>query len=185
MARLSKATENLLKKKEHRFAEWSASTERFIQVHMEKEPVDSREAAREVWMRQNHVCTEIMGVMISGSRITEVWGMPKLLPLPFGGLEIAFPTAKVNDSFWYRLAELDKLGKLEHFGQPDPESRELREAPYLHRLTKSVLFSLVQQALYEEKENGSVDELGGLQVRWKLNTPWTELLTNGGIRDKY
>ena len=85
---------------------------------------------------------------------------------------------KMDDTFWFKLAELSQLGKLEYFIRRVPESGEIRQFPYLHGKSRSALFTLIQDAISSDMLNGSTNYLGTFIVKWKYTASCEKFLSS-------
>ncbi len=206
MKNMSKAAEVLIRKHTASFPDWSQCVNRFREIQMYESmiiPEDEFQICNDLYL----ICLEIMESLIEASNIKENWNHLHSLPSgSSGGLEIIYQSVavknnytfgfddvgffldtelsnmegfrKMDDTFWFKLAELSQLGKLEYSMDRIPEPGDIRESPYLHRKSKSTLFTLIQDAIATEKLYGSPDYMGILIVRWKYNTSWEKLLCN-------
>ena len=161
-----------------------------------------------IWESMEDLYTTLLESMIKMSGIKDQWENPEFLPLAVkAGLEVYFRSAKLecpfffgtdelgfflsadltyteylrkmDDQFWFHVAELTSFGELdlwEHRGWPDSR---IRQEPWFHRKSKSKIFHLIRSSVAWEKEDSSPGDLGMLIIRWKYDTPWEELLYKG------
>ena len=206
MRNKSKAAATLVKKNTPNFPRWSNTFNEFRAIQMDESGLFPEDESQ-VWKDLQMLCMEMMDLLIEASNIRETWDPIHFLPLvsPIG-LEAIYQThsipgtyifcmnekgffletvlhhpegiRKMNDTFWFRLAELSQLGNLDYVIERVPEPGEARQFPSLHKKSKSKLFTLIQDAIATEQVLGSTGHLGILQVQWKFDTPWDTLLTH-------
>jgi len=161
-----------------------------------------------MWGFIQDLYSTLLESMIKMSGIRDEWEGPRFLPMSvkagldvyyrslkqecpfhFGTDELGFMMSaplvysenlrKMDDQFWFNMAEITRLGKTELWeNRIFPESH-IRKEPWFHRKTKSTIFELVAKAIAWEREAGSSEDLGTLFVRWDYDTPWVELLDKG------
>lgn len=204
---MNKKAERIKKGLSSKFPDWTRDFREFIEwQHHGLYGPDFNETG--LWDSIEYLYTTLMESMIHMNNIRDQWEGPEYFPLAvkaglqvyyrsgklecpffFGTDEIGFFMSadllyaehirKMDDNFWFYIAELTRFGELdlwEHRGWP--ESRVKKE-PWFHRKTKSHIFQLIRSAVVLEKEDGHPGDLGMLIVRWNYNIGWEDLLDKG------
>lgn len=70
---------------------------------------------------------------------------------------------KMNDDFWFMLSELSQLGTLDFFQSTCVSPEAERKEPLLHKKSKSIVYSLIQNSIALEKYYGT-NEAGQLII---------------------
>jgi hypothetical protein len=163
---------------------------------------------QKIWESMENIYATLLESMISLSGVRDKWDGPEFLPLAVNaGLEVFYRSdklecpfhfgtdangfflsteliyseniRKMDDRFWFQMAELTRFGKLDLWeNRVFPESR-LRQEPWFHRKSKSRIFHLIRSAVAWEKEEGLAEDLGMIIICWKYDTAWEELLSKG------
>ena len=189
------------------FPEWTRNFRRFLELYYSNIYYSETEKD-EIWKSMEKIYASVLEAMIEMSGVRDQWEGPEFLPLAVNaGLEVFYRAdklecpflfgtdefgfflsadliyseylRKMDDQFWFRVAELTRFGELdlwEHRGWPD--SRAKKE-PWFHRKSKSKIFHLIRSAIAWEKEDNDSGDLGMLIIRWEYDTPWDELLDKG------
>lgn len=204
---MAKQAERIVKELSIKFPEWTRDFRAFLQwQHYGLFGPDMDEYV--IWESMEDLYATLLESMIRMSGIKDQWENPEFLPLAVkAGLEVYFRSAKLecpfffgtdelgfflsadltfseylrkmDDRFWYHVAELTSFGELdlwEHRGWPDSR---IRQEPWFHRKSKSKIFHLIRSSVAWEKEDSYQGDLGMLIIRWKYDTSWEELLTKG------
>lgn len=204
---MKRQAERVIKELSPYFPEWTRNFRNFLQWQHYGISAKDMDEIR-MWEFIKDLYTTLMESIIRMSGIKDQWEGPQYLPMAvnagldvnfrsvklecpflFGTDELGFTLSadliyaehlrKMDDLFWFRVAELSRFGELdlwEHMAWPDPR---IRQEPWFHRKSKSKIFHLIRSAVAWEKEEGSSENLGMLIVRWKYETPWEELLEIG------
>lgn len=212
---MTKQAQKILSGASAGFDSWSRTYRSFLEISFDYLR-STEEAEADIWMDTKLMYTEILDTMIRMSGIRDEWDGPKSMLLAVkAGLEVFYQSAKIeslyrfgtddegffmstdlfyaenirkmNDGFWYRVAELSRLGKLDLWENIVFENTEMRREPHLHRKSKSVVYSMIRNSIALEHRYGSCEDLGALFIRWEYDTPWDELLLKGShaLRNLY
>ena len=199
--------EQIIKELSPDFPKWTKDFQDFLQwQHYGLFGPDTDECG--MWESMEDLYAALLGSMIKMSGIKDQWEGPEFLPLAVkAGLEVYFRSTKLecpflfgtdelgfnlrvdliyseylrkmDDRFWFHIAELTRFGELdlwEHRAWPDSRKRQ---EPWFHRKSKSKIFHLIRSAVAWEKEDSYSGDLGMLIIRWKYDTPWEQLLDKG------
>ncbi len=200
-------SQDILKELYSKFPEWSLDFGRFLDLYNPDISIPESEE-QVIWESMEKVYATVLKSMIAMSGIKDRWDGPEFLPLAVeAGLEVYCRSVKLecpfhfgtdetgfflsadmiwsenirkmDDRFWYQMAELTRFGKLDLWeNRAWPES-QVRKEPWFHRKSKSRIFHLIRSAVAWEKEEGSAEDLGMIIIRWKYDTSWQELLRKG------
>ena len=204
---MTRKAERVRKELSPMFPEWTRYFKRFLELYYSNIYYSETEED-EIWKSMEKIYASVLEAMIEMSGIRDQWEGPEFLPLAvntglevfyradklecpflFGTDELGFFLSadliyseylrKMDDQFWFRVAELTRFGELdlwEHRAWPD--SRAKKE-PWFHRKSKSKIFHLIRSAIAWEKEDNYSGDLGMLIIRWEYDIPWDELLDKG------
>ena len=204
---MTKRADRIIREKSAEFSHWSETFNTFMAMSYNDVAYQAADEA-DIWMDAEIMYEEILDAMIRISGIRDEWEGPLFLPLAVkGGLEIIYRAAKIesqyifgtdeigfflstdlswaenlrkmNDDFWFMMAELSQLGKLDLWENVVLPDSEVRKEPYLYRKSKSQIYSLIRNSIALEKHYGTCEDLGSIIVRWNYDTPWDELLEKG------
>lgn len=200
-------SKDILKELYPKLPEWSVDFGRFLDLYNPDISIAESEEQK-IWQSMKNIFSTALRSMISMSGVKDKWEGPTFLPLAvdaglevfyrsdklecpfhFGTDEIGFFLSadliysenirKMDDQFWFLIAELARFGKLDLWeNRVFPESRA-RQEPWFYRKSKSRIFHLIRSAVAWEKEEGFSEDLGMIIIRWKYNTAWEELLRKG------
>ena len=204
---MARQAERIVKELSIKFPEWTRDFRDFLQwQHYGLLGPDTDEYG--IWESMEDLYAALMESMIKMSGIKDQWESPEFLPLAVkAGLEVYFRSTKLecpfyfgtdelgfflsadlmyseylrkmDDRFWFHIAELTRFGELDLWEHRAwPESRT-RQEPWFHRKSKSKIFHLIRSAVAWEKEDSYPGDLGMLIIRWKYDTPWEEWLNKG------
>ncbi len=159
-------------------------------------------------MNTEEMYHDILKTMIAMSGIRDEWGeqltMPMAVPaglevihraeritcpFRFGTDELGFFLStdliyaehirKMDDAFWFRMAELSQIGRLDFWENRGWTDAQVRQEPWYHKKTKSLIFQMIRTSIALEEHHGDCQDLGAVIVRWDYKTPWSELLEKG------
>ena len=199
--------ERIILEKAEEFPHWSRTFRSFLEISFNNASYQSADEA-DIWMNTEIMYAEILDTLIRISGVRDDWEGPLFFPLAVkGGLEVIFHAKKnesryvfgtdefgfflstdlsyaenirkMNDDFWYMLSELSQLGELDLWENIVLPDSEVRKEPYLHRKSKSKIYSLIRNSIALEKHYGTCEDLDSVIVRWKYDTQWKELLEKG------
>jgi len=200
-------SEYILKELYPKFPEWSLDFGRFLGLFYPDISIPEPEEQK-IWESIENIYATVLESIISLSGVRDKWDGPEFLPLAVNaGFEVYYRSdklecpfhfgtdengfflstylicseniRKMDDRFWFHMAELTCFGKLDFWeNRVFPESRT-RQEPWFHRKSKSRIFHLIRTAVAWEKEEGLAEDLGMIIIRWNYNTAWEELLRKG------
>ncbi|MBN2863791.1 MAG: hypothetical protein JXN62_11545 [Bacteroidales bacterium] len=144
---------------------------------------------QKIWKSIEKIYATVLESIINMNRVSDKWDGPEFLPLAVNaGLEVFYRSdklecpfyfgtdengyflstdmvyseniRKMDDRFWFQMAELTHFGKLDLWeNRVFPESR-VRQEPWFHRKSKSLIFHLIRSAVAWEKEEAFAGDLG-------------------------
>lgn len=83
------------------------------------------------------------------------------------------------DEFWSHFIELQSLGDFHFLENAVPSSVEAHKIMKELKNTKSNIFQLIRNyVLLEIYQGGSID-LGSIEIKWPVTTPWEQIIKNG------
>jgi len=197
---MTRKAERIRKELSPKFPEWTRNFRGFLELYYSDIYVPETDEC-ERWESMKKIYASVLEAMICMSGVRDQWEGPEFLPLAvdaglevfyradklecpffFGTDELGFFLSadliyskmirKMDDRFWFQMAELTRFGEIDLWEHRAwPESRA-RQEPWFHRKSRSRIFHLIRSAVAWEKENGYVDELGMMIIRWKYDTPW-------------
>lgn len=204
---MNRGAQKIIKELYPKFHEWNRDFREFLGLFYQDILIPETDEQK-IWKSMENIYAIVLESMISLSGIRDKWEGPEFLPLAVdAGLEVFYRSdklectfhfgtdengfflstdlicseniRKMDDRFWFLIAELIRFGKLDLWeNRVFPESR-VRQEPWFHRKSKSRIFHLIRSAVACEKEDGSTEDLGMIIIRWKYNTAWEELLCKG------
>ena len=189
------------------FPGWSMNLERFLESY-HPESFTGAEETSEIRENIKQIYATILDAIIRMSGIRDRWEGPEFLPLNvYAGQEAYFRSTKLecpfhfgtdesgfflstdliysenlrkmNDKFWFLVAELTNFGELDIWENTFWEDTKKRKQPWFHRKSGSRIFQLIRSSVALEKEEGDSAGIGMLIIRWDFDTPWDELLDKG------
>ena len=189
------------------YPEWTRTFRSFLRQHYSDDYFSETEEY-EIWEAIEKMYASLMEAMMGMSGIKDQWEGPEYLPLAVkAGLEVYYRALKLecpfffgtdelgfflsadltysenlrkmDDRFWYRMAELTRLGELDIWEHKGWHGSQVKREPWFHRKAKSKIFHLIRSAVAWEKHEGDSADLGMIIVRWDYDTPWEVLLDNG------
>ncbi len=87
---------------------------------------------------------------------------------------------RMDDEFWSALSSLQSMGKLEFVNNAGFSSSQAIQAAKHFKARSSAVFTLIRNAvLFEVFERDGLQDLGWLEVKWPIGTPWQSILENG------
>lgn len=204
---MNRKAEKILKDLYPKFPEWSRDFREFFGLFYQDIWFPEADEQK-IWESIENIYATVLESIISMSGINDRWEGPEFIPLAVkAGLEVHYRSAKLecpfsfgtdeqgfflsgdllysemirkmDDNFWYQVAELTRFGKLdlwEHRAWPESQ---VRKEPWFHRKSGSRIFQMIRSAVALEKEEGSAEDLGMIIIRWKYNTSWEMLLESG------
>ena len=204
---MTKKADLTLKKHSPKFPEWSRDFRRFLELFNPEIYIPENEEQL-IWQSIQELYATVLQAMISMSGINDRWTGPEFLPMAVdNGLEVFYRSdklecpfhfgtdemgfflsadlmysemvRKMDDRFWFQMAELIRFGELDLWeNRVFPES-QIKQEPWFHRKSNSLIFHLIRSAVAWEKEEGFAEDLGMIIIRWKYNTAWEDLLRKG------
>ncbi len=204
---MTKRADRIIREKSAEFSHWSETFNTFMAMSY-NDVAYQADVVADIWMDTEIMYEEILDAMIRISGARDEWEGPLFLPLAVkGGLEVIYRAAKIesryifgtdeigfflstdlsfaenlrkmDDGFWFMMAEISQLGKLDLWENVVLPDSEVRKEPYLYRKSKSKIFSLIRNSIAIEKHYGICEDLDSIIVRWNYDTPWVELLEKG------
>ncbi|BCK33220.1 hypothetical protein VCSRO96_3040 [Vibrio cholerae] len=154
-------------------------------------------------LRVSKFLAEVLSIAQKESKVKEQFSAPKLAPILVGNaititsdklnLEITFGIfknefylessfnypehmGKVDDDFWFTLANMSKLGMLKFQENASPATDLSEKLEKKHRALKSSVLAAIQNYIICVDDDCIND--GGLEISWKINTDFCELLSN-------
>lgn len=207
--------EKIIIEKREFFPAWSRVFDSFIRMSYHAPGFDTLDEGG-LWLDTEILYNEILETLIQIGGVNDQWEGPEVFPLAvkaglsvhyrsaqtesryiFGTDEIGFflqtdfayaeNIRKMNDDFWFRMAELSQFGRLDRWENIVFTDAQKRLEPWFHRKSGSHIYSLIRNAILLEKEHGTCMDLDSIYVRWDYDTPWEELLDKGGhaLRNLY
>ncbi len=204
---MNRGEQKIIKELYPKFPEWNRDFRKFLGLFYQDILIPDTDEHK-IWESMETIYATLSESMISLSGVRDKWDGPGFLPLAVNaGLEVFYRSdklecpfhfgtdengfflsahmiyseniRKMDDRFWFQMAELTRFGKLDIWeNRVFPESR-VRQEPWFHRKSKSLIFHLIRSAVAWEKEEGFAEDLGMIIVRWKYDTAWEELLRKG------
>ena len=208
-------TEKIIRKKISEFDNWTDTKYSFLTMSMNTGDYSNDEQAF-IWTDTDLMYSQIFETFLEIDNFRDGWTKEMSMPLAvdrglavyyraektetlyhFGTDELGFFLStdlfdtenirKMNDQFWFMFSELSQLGTLDLFENKVVPYAEERKAPYLHRKSKSILYTLIQHSFALERYYGTNEDMGSIIVRWDYDIPWDELLDKGwqALRNLY
>jgi len=204
---MNRGAQKIIKELYPKFHEWNRDFRKFLGLFYQDILIPETDEQK-IWKSMENIYATVLESMISLSGIRDKWEGPEFLPLAVdAGLEVFYRSdklecpfhfgtdengfflstdliyseniRKMDDRFWFLIAELIRFGKLDLWeNRVFPESRARKE-PWFYWKSKSRIFHLIRSAVACEKEDGSTEDLGMIIIRWKYNTAWEDLLRKG------
>ena len=181
-----------------KFPEWSRDFREFLGLFYPDIRIPQPDKQK-IWESIEDTYAAVLESIIRMSGINDRWEGPAFIPLAVKtGLEVHYRSLKLecpfifgtdqqgfflsadllysemirkmDDNFWYQMAELTRFGKLdlwEHRAWPETL---VRKEPWFHRKSGSRIFQIIRSSVALEKEDGSADGLGMIIIRWNYDT---------------
>lgn len=85
----------------------------------------------------------------------------------------------MDDTFWKEIIDLSLLGIFEFTDNAIPQRQKGTESDKLMKYNNSQIFKLIRNYLFLEITNSGSVDLGSLEIRWPIGTPWVTILEKG------
>ena len=187
------------------YPKWDKCIQRFMQYTYSLDDDVTDEYYKQAYLDLAKVLNEIITFYSISCKVRDNFSEPLLDLLPFG-LSVVIHSEKMDvefsfgihegkffldsfidypwylksmdDEFWHQLSKLSLLGEFHFLENAVPNSPESESIFKKVKCKKSNIFKMILNYVLLESSCGSGD-FGAVEIRWPINLPWNDLLTNG------